>query len=234
MRVDFSVWLQGALRDEAIAVEIWEYGADGESLQHAVAPFVLFRQAAALLRADTDLEERHDGGPGPRPHLGFPQAVDVVIDQSSLTKSETPSVVGGTAGDTGVSRVTAIEQPLLGLGFERPLQLHLERVTWVPPRRVTRTTATSGCSRAEGPSLLACSIPADGWFTCGTRSSGSAPAVSFDRALILWSIGTWFVFMVNALTGPILSDPSFLLDDLGRAVASRRSFPRVAHLEKFH
>ena len=36
-------------------------------------------------------------------------------------------------------------------------------------------------------------------------------ATSFGRALVLWAIGTWFVFLLNALSGPILSEPTFLL-----------------------
>lgn len=204
----FSVWLQGALGGEAIAVEIWEYGADGESLQHAVAPFVLsdkpqpYYVRTRILKSGTTevraLVRTWDS----------PQAVDVVIDQSSLTKSETPSVVGGTAGDTGVSRVTAIEQPLLGLGFGRTFNYiwngyvyHLEG----DPHNSYIWMLAGG-----GAFVLACLFLLMGVYLWDAIKRIRA-AVSFDRALILWSIGTWFVFMVNALTGPILSDPSFLL-----------------------
>ena len=58
-------------------------------------------------------------------------------------------------------------------------------------------------------------------------------AISFDRALVLWAIVTWFIFLLNALTGPILSEPTFLLTVwiviLLPAIVSKSRPPREFH-----
>jgi O-antigen ligase len=204
----FSVWLQGGVGHEAIAVEIWEYGADGESLQHAVAPFVLSEEPqryyvrTRIAKSDTTeiraLVRTWD----------FPQAVDVFVDQSSLTKSDTPSAAAGTAGNTGVSRAEAIEEPVLGLGFGRSFNYtwngaayHLEG----DPHNSYIWILAGG-----GVFALAALLLLFGTFVWDAIRRARA-SISFERALVLWAIGTWFVFMVNALTGPVLTDPSFLL-----------------------
>jgi O-antigen ligase len=208
----FSIWLRGAEGHEVVGVELWEYGANGETTLETVSPFVLSESMqryfvqADIWRHDTTeiraLVRTWDSA----------QAVDVVMDQASLTEtaiSQPAQAAGGQPIAPAASDESWTgEEPLLGLGFGRSLNYiwngyayHLEGD---PHNSYIWILAGGGVFAAAALLLLF------GTFLWDAIRRARA-AISFERALVLWAIGAWFIFMVNAVTGPILSDPSFLL-----------------------
>jgi O-antigen ligase len=208
----FSIWLKGAEGHEVVAVELWEYGAHGETTLETVSPYVLsytmqrYFVQAKIWRPDTTeiraLVRTWDS----------PQAVDVVMDQASLTKalgSQPAQAAGGQpTRPAAADESWTWEEPLLGLGFGRSFNYiwngaayHLQGD---PHNSYIWILAGSGVFALAALLLLF------GTFLWDAIRRVRA-AISFERALVLWAIGTWFIFMVNTLTGPILSEPSFLL-----------------------
>ena len=209
----FSIWLKGkADAHEVVGIELWQYGANGETTLETVSPFVLsdtmqrYFVEANIWRRDTAeiraLVRTWDS----------PQAVDVVMDRATLTKSEGSQAAQARAGGTSSTAASddsrAGEEALLGIGFGRSFNYiwngyayHLEG----DPHNSYIWILAGG-----GVFALAALLLLFGTFLWDAirRVRGS---LSFERALVLWAIGTWFILMVNALTGPIFSDPSFLL-----------------------
>jgi O-antigen ligase len=101
------------------------------------------------------------------------------------------------------------QSPILGMGFGRP-------VTYVAIDRSVQTF--SGDPENSYVYLLAGGgiLTLGAWIAFALAFVWSSlrrltHVTGSDRVLVLWSLGTWFVFSINALTGPILSVPSFLL-----------------------
>jgi O-antigen ligase len=207
----FSIWLKGAEGHEVVGIELWQYDASGGTTLETVSPFVLsdtmqrYFVEAKIWRQDTTeiraLVRTWDS----------PQAVDIVMDQASVTKTE-----GSQAAQAGKQPTPPAasdeswtgEEPLLGLGFGRSLNYiwngyayHLEG----DPHNSYIWIVAGG-----GVFALAALLLLFGTFLWDAIRRVRA-SISFERALVLWSIGTWFIFMINTFTGPILSDPSFLL-----------------------
>ena len=207
----FSIWLQGSTGQEVVGIELWEYDARGETSHQTVAPFALtesmeryFVQMRIVRPDTTEIRAlvRTEG---------VPQEVDVIADRSSLTKDDAS---GSQAVAAAGARARASddgwpgEEALLGLGFGRNFNYiwngaayHLagdphDSYIWI--------------LAGGGVFALASLLLLMGTFLWDAMRRARA-AISFERALVLWAIGTWFIFMVNALTGPILSDSSFLL-----------------------
>jgi O-antigen ligase len=208
----FSIWLQGAEGHEVVGVELWEYDARGETTLETVSPFVLsetmqrYFVQAKIWRSDTTevraLVRTWDS----------PQAVDVVMDQASLTKAAfSQPAQAADAQPTGPAASDESwtgEEPLLGLGFGRSFNYiwngyayHLEG----DPHNSYIWILAGG-----GVFALAALLLLFGTFLWDAIRRARA-SISFERALVLWAIGTWFIFMVNTVTGPILSEPAFIL-----------------------
>lgn len=228
----FSVWLQGTTGHEVVGVELWEYDANGETSRQTVAPFVLsetmqrYFVRMRILRSDTT-EIR-----ALVRTWGMPQEVDVIADRASLTRNDPSGQVGAGNGAStaGSDDGWPGEEALLGLGFGRNFNYiwngaayHLEG----DPHNSYIWILAGG-----GVFSLAALLLLFGTFVWDAIRRARA-SFSFERALVLWAIGTWFIFMVNALTGPILSDPSFLLTVwivlLLPALVSARRPPREFH-----
>jgi O-antigen ligase len=134
------------------------------------------------------------------------------MDRASLTKSEGSQAAqagaGGTTSTAASGDSRAGEEALLGIGFGRSFNYiwngyayHLEGD---PHNSYIWILAGGGVFALAALLLLFGTFLWDAIRRVRT-------SLSFERALVLWAIGTWFIFMVNALTGPIFSDPSFLL-----------------------
>ena len=198
----FSVWLQGGVGHEAIAVEIWEYGADGESLQHAVAPFVLSEEPqryyvrTRIAKSDTTeiraLVRTWD----------FPQAW---TSSSTSRRSPSPTRRLRRLGRRVHGRLSRRSHrgACAGPRLRSLVQLHLERGRLPPRGRPPQQLHLD--PRRRRRLALATLLLLFGTFVWDAIRRARA-SISFERALVLWAIGTWFVFMVNALTGPVLTD----------------------------
>jgi hypothetical protein len=199
----FSIWLKGAEGHEVVGIELWQYDASGGTTLETVSPFVLsdtmqrYFVEAKIWRQDTTeiraLVRTWDS----------PQAVDIVMDQASVTKTE-----GSQAAQAGKQPTPPAasdeswtgEEPLLGLGFGRSLNYiwngyayHLEG----DPHNSYIWIVAGG-----GVFALAALLLLFGTFLWDAIRRVRA-SISFERALVLWSIGTWFIFMINTFTGPI-------------------------------
>jgi len=230
----FTAWLQGAEGHEVVAVELWEYNAQGESTHKTVSPHEVsatiqpYSVRTRIWKPDTveirALVRTWDS----------PQAVDVTVDRTSLTEAGSSAPTQAVAvppARPGVSdSIRRWEEPLLGLGFGRSFNYiwngyayHLEG----DPHNSYIWILAGG-----GVFALAALLLLFGTFLWDAIRRARA-ATSFDRALVLWAIGTWFIFMINTLTGPILSDPSFLLTvwivKLVPALVSAKRPPREFH-----
>jgi hypothetical protein len=211
-----------------VGVELWQYDANGETSRQTVAPFVLsdtmqrYFVRMRILKSDTT-EIR-----ALVRTWGMPQEVDVLADRASLTKNDPSS--RARAAPAGSDDGWPGEEALLGLGFGRNFNYiwngaayHLEG----DPHNSYIWILAGG-----GVFALAALLLLFGTFLWDAIRRARA-SISFERALVLWAIGTWFIFMVNALTGPILSDPSFLLTVwivlLLPALVSARRPPREFH-----
>ena len=231
----FSIWLKGATdAHEVVGIELWQYGANGETSLETVSPFVLsdtmqrYFVEAKIWRRDTTeiraLVRTWDS----------PQAVDIVMDRASLTKSGVsgPVLAGGgqPATPAATDRSWPGEEPLLGLGFGRNFNYiwngYAYHLGGDPHNSYIWILAGGGVLALATLFLLF------GTFLWDAIRRVRA-SMSFDRALVLWAIGTWFIFTVNAITGPILTDPSFLLTVwivlLLPALVSARRPPREFH-----
>jgi hypothetical protein len=205
----FSIWLKGATGQEVVGVELWEYDAQGETAHQTVAPFVLsdtmqrYFVHARVVRSNTTQIRALVRT------WGMPQEIEVVADRASLTKDD-PSQAGARQGASaaGSDNGWPGENALLGLGFGRTFNYIWNGAGYQSqgdPHNSYIWILAGG-----GVLALACVLTLMGIYLWDAVRRIRA-AVSFERALVLWAVGTWFVFMVNALTGPILTDPSFLL-----------------------
>jgi O-antigen ligase len=111
------------------------------------------------------------------------------------------------------------ESPIIGVGFGRETIFTVEQVDkyGFPVAQLSGTIgqdphdsyvwllAGGGivCLGSFGLILLAFAF--DGW----RRVRGAAD--EYERLIVVWSAATLFVFLVNALAGPVLSTPEFLL-----------------------
>ena len=208
----FTAWLKGTEGQEVVAVELWEYDAHGQFTHETSSPRELsdtmqpYSVRTRIWKPDTvairALVRTWDSA----------QAVDVTVDRASLAEAGSSSPAQAAAASPGQPTASDAsrrwEEPLLGLGFGRSFNYiwngyayHLEGD---PHNSYIWILAGSGVFALAALLLLF------GTFLWDAIRRARA-AISFDRALVLWAIGTWFIFMVNALTGPILSDPAFLL-----------------------
>lgn len=207
----FSIWLRGAEGHEVVGIELWQYGTNGETTVETVSPFVLsdtmqrYFVEAKIWRRDTTeiraLVRTWDS----------PQAVDIVMDQASLTKavgSQAAQAGGHPTSPAASSEGWTGEEAVLGLGFGRSFNYiwngYAYHLGGDPHNSYIWILAGGGVFALAALLLLF------GTFLWDAIRRARA-STSFEHALVLWAVGTWFIFMVNALTGPILSDPSFLL-----------------------
>jgi len=206
----FSIWLQGTTSQEVVAVELWEYDADGETSHQTSAPFGL---TESLDRYFVQMQVTEPDTTEIRALVrtwGVPQSVDVLADRASLTKGDAPPglAAGGAAARAGGSDGWPAEEALLGLGFGRNFNYIWNGAAYHSagdPHNSYIWILAGG-----GVFALATFLLLMGTFLWDAIRRARA-SISFERALVLWAIGTWFIFMVNALTGPILSDSTFLL-----------------------
>ena len=203
----FSIWLQGTTSQEVVGVEIWEYDAQGNPSHAMVAPFALTEDMQRyFVQAHIENERTTEIRALVRTR-GLPQSVDILADRASLTKDDVPpgeAAAGAAAADDGWPG----EEALLGLGFGRNFNYIWNgagyHLAGDPHNSYIWILAGGGVFALASLLLLM------GTFLWDAIRRARA-AISFERALVLWAIGTWFIFMVNTLTGPILSDPTFLL-----------------------
>lgn len=222
----FSVWLKGALGHEVVAVEIWEYSANGESTHFTMAPFELsstlqrYYVRTRIVKSDTTMIR------GLVRTWDFPSAVDVTVDQASLRRAGAEALAKPAAGNA----YPGFLEPVLGVGFGRTFNYtwngyayHLEGD---PHNSYIWILAGSGIFALASLLVLMAVFLRD-------AIKRARAAISFDRALVLWAIVTWFIFLLNALTGPILSEPTFLLTVwiviLLPAIVSKSRPPREFH-----
>lgn len=206
----FSIWLQGTTSQEVVAVELWEYGADGETSHQTSAPFGLTesmdRYFVQMRVTEPDTTEIR----ALVRTWGVPQSVDITADRASLTRDDPPGKAAGGAGARagGSAAGWPAEEALLGLGFGRNVNYIWNGAAYHsagdPHNSYIWILAGGGVFALASLLLLL------GTFLWDAIRRARA-SISFERALVLWAIGTWFIFMVNALTGPILSDSTFLL-----------------------
>jgi O-antigen ligase len=100
------------------------------------------------------------------------------------------------------------EEPVTGVGFGRPARFVSNGVRYNvqqdPHNQVLYLWAGGGSLLVGSFVLLVVVYLIESWrrFRSGSRD---------ERRLIFWAVSLWFVFLVNSLTGIILTDPSLLL-----------------------
>jgi O-antigen ligase len=207
----FSIWLRGTTGFEVVDVALWGYDARGETTEQAVAPVVLSPELRQYyVRARISKPETTSIRALVRTSSS-PQEIQIVVDGAELARAEKNAAAttgANSSAEAATKETTSLDEPLLGLGFGRSFNYiwngavyHLDGD---PHNSYIWILAGGGVFALAALLVLLAVFLRDSL----RRLRG---AVDLQRALILWALGTWFVFMVNTLTGPILSDPNFLL-----------------------
>jgi O-antigen ligase len=201
----FSIWLKGTTGFEVVDVAIWEYDANGESTARSDTPVVL----------SPKMQQYYVHAPVTKPGTttiralvrtwNSPQQLQIVADDPVLVRGKQAAEGPPQAGSKDDS---AIDEPLLGLGFGRSFNYiwngAIYHLDGDPHNSYIWILAGGGVFALVALFVLMAEFLRD-----AIRRLRHTTAI--ERALILWAIGTWFLFMLNTLTGPILSDPMFLL-----------------------
>jgi hypothetical protein len=124
-----------------------------------------------------------------------------------------------------------VDEVLLGSGFGRPTSFLFEgrvyRLEGDPDNSYVYVLAGGGVL-ALGGLLLVMGVFAQDTLRRIRRASG------FERALLIWALATWFVFMVNCLMAPYLPRPKLdltiwtlmLIPAILAPYAGARAWPR--------
>jgi O-antigen ligase len=204
----FSIWMQGTTGFEVVDVALWEYDANGETTETTVAPVVLNTEPRQYY-VQTRIEDKNTTTIRALVRTwGSPQQLNIVVDDAVLTRDPVSRTESNESAVAGKQDDPAIKGPLLGLGFGRSFNYiwsgQVYHLDGDPHNSFIWILAGGGVFALAALLLLMAVFLRDALRRLRV-------ATELQRALILWAIGTWFIFMVNTLTGPILSDPNFLL-----------------------
>jgi O-antigen ligase len=210
----FTISLEGLTAEQRLRVGIWQYGDGDVGLGQSNNAFTLEEGAPATYSVRTTITN-------PRTtHIravvrtdGSPEAVDLIADAGNLElvdrlKSQGDIATAAPTRPPVDSGQTMIDEPLLGLGFGRSLTYSWENAVYEldgdPHNSFVWVLGGAGFPALTALLLLLGLFVRD-TFRRLRRCQGS------DRALIIWALATWFVFVVNTLMEPVLSDPALLL-----------------------
>jgi hypothetical protein len=203
----FSMWLKGTRGGERMQLGIRQYDAAGNLTRQTSAPVTLsispteyfvtstIAHPAAHIRVSVTTRE------GPR-------AIVIYGDAARVRR-----LVASTKDSTDASSQTRgsglfLEEPLLGLGFGRSFDYIWEGAVYHfdgdPHDDFIWLLAGGGVLAFGAFVLLLGAFVRGSWRRIRGRSG-------YERALVVWALLTWFVFMLNSATEPILTEPGFLL-----------------------
>jgi hypothetical protein len=209
----FSVWLKGAQGGERLNLGIWAYDRSGEGLGQGNLPVTLTteprrysftwviagdaaRRMRAVVRTRGTSQEVTVYADGAHLERGIPPEPFLPLGQRAVTLSSPPS------GSLQVDEVS------LGSGFGRESTFLFEGrvypVVGGPDNSYVFVLAGGGVLALGGLLLVMGVFVRDTWRRIrATRG--------YERALVIWALATWFVFMVNCLTAPFLPRPKLVL-----------------------
>lgn len=207
----FSVWLRGASGGELVNVGLWEYDREGEGVGQSNLPV---RLTTTPTRYTVNRVVTSDAAVAVRAVIRtrLAAAVTVFADGTLLERASPPTPFlprdERLAPDVRAAGPIQVDELVLGPGWGRT-------VTYVFEGRVYQNEGDpdnsyvyilgGGGILALGAFLLLLAIFArDSWLRLRF-------ARGYERALVLWALATWFVFMVNCLMAPFLPRPKLVL-----------------------
>jgi hypothetical protein len=208
----FSLWLQGAEGGEALNIGVWEYDARGNGLGQGNLPVTLTteprrlsftwvitkdetRRMRAVIRTRS-AQKMTAYADGVHLERAVPPFPFLPLGNRPVELGEVPS--GALQAD----------EVLLGSGFGRESTFLFEGrvypVVGGPDNSYVFVLAGSGVLGLGGLLLVMGVFVHDTWRRIrATRG--------YQRALVIWALATWFVFMVNCLMAPFLPRPKLVL-----------------------
>jgi hypothetical protein len=208
----FSLWLKGSDGGESLDLGIWEYDANGEGLAQGNLPVTLTTEPKRysftwIIRSDTTRQMRAVI------RTRSPQQMTAYADGVHLERAVPPFPflpLGNRPVEFGEvpSGALQADEVMLGSGFGRESTFLFEGrvypVVGGPDNSYVFVLAGGGVLALGGLLLVMAVFVRDTW----RRIRASA---GYQRALVIWALATWFVFMVNCLTAPFLPRPKLVL-----------------------
>jgi hypothetical protein len=208
----FSLWLKGAKGGESLNLGIWEYDAKGRGLAQGNRPVTLTtepKRYSVTWVISEDKTRRMRAVIRTR----SPQKVTAYADAVHLERAVPPFPflpLGNRPIELGdvPSGALQTDEVLLGSGFGRESTFLFEGrvypIVGGPDNSYVFVLAGGGVLALGGLLLVMAVFARDTW----RRIRASA---GYDRALAIWALSTWFVFMVNCLMAPFLPRPKVVL-----------------------
>jgi carbohydrate binding protein with CBM4/9 domain len=205
-----SVWLKGTRGAEAMTVSIRQYDARDALTKQTEAPVTLSFFPTEYFVTTTIAR--------PATHVrafvttrSEPQSVVIYADDVQVRRFAPVTQAAGahvSGANTAQARHFRIAEPLLGLGFGRSFDYIWEGTVYHfdgDPHNGFVWLLGGGGVFALGSFLLLLGV------FVRTAWQRLRLATGYGQALVLWAVLTWFVFMLNVMTEPILSQPAPLL-----------------------
>jgi hypothetical protein len=203
----FSAWLAGTEEEEIVNIAIWEYDADGRGTgQHNQS--VTVSRKGGFHSVATTLSGANTNAVRALIRTTRPDALTVYADNVQLVRRNVAEGVGPPpAREDGLLPVRAGEA-LFGLGFGRP--------TWIDfDGRLYYTESAPDNSflyvLAGGGMVALAALLLVFWMFFADARRRLRDLEGTERVLVLFSVATVFVLLLNCLTGPFLLRPGILL-----------------------
>lgn len=208
----FSVWLKGTKGGERMNVSIWQYDAEGNGTRQTNAPVTLSLWPTQYFVTTTITRPATNMRVLVRTRAAA-QATLIDADNARVRRllevTKAGTALGGDS-DSGqhAGGKSALREQLFGLGFGRSFDYIWEGSVYHfdgNPHNDFVWLLSGGGAFAFGAFVLLLGFFLGECVRRLRRSSG------YERALVIWALLTWFVFMTNSATEPILTEPAFLL-----------------------
>lgn len=202
----FSAWLAGATGGEVVSIAIWEYDGDMRGMKQHNRRVAVDREggthsvSAVLQGAETKAVRALI-------RTRRPQALTVYADSAELVRRDAADGVGRPPREDGLLPVRAGEA-LFGLGFGRPTWIEFDGRRYytesAPDNSFLYVLAGGGVVALAGLLLVL-------WAFFADARRRLRELEGTERVLVLFSVATVFVLLLNCLTGPFLLRPGILL-----------------------